>query len=57
VAFVSGIQGVIATTLTVEVLTPTTGERRLKPVFGSAALVIPMDIFTIGEITQNWKVC
>ena len=56
VAFVSGTQGVICTTFTVEEFHRTTGESRLKPVCGSAVLVIPMDIFTIGEITQNWRV-
>jgi hypothetical protein len=56
VAFVSGTQGVIATTFTVEEFHRQTGESRHRPVFGSAVLVIPMDIFTFGEIIQNWKV-
>lgn len=56
VAFVSGIQGVICTTFTVEEYHRLTGKSRLKPVCGSAVLVTPMDFFTIGEITQNWKI-
>ena len=56
VAFVSGTQGVIATTFMVEEFHLLTGKSRQKPVYGSAVLVIPMDIFTIGAITQNWRV-
>ena len=57
VAFVSGTQGVICTTFSEEEVHLLTGKSRLKPVCGSAVLVIPMDIFTYGEITQNWKIC
>ena len=56
VAFVSGIQGVICTTFTVEEVHLMTGKSRWKPVCGSAALVIPMDFFTFGEITPHWKI-
>ena len=56
VAFVSGIQGVICTTFMVEEYHRLTGESRLKPVCGSAVLVIPMDIFTIGEIAPHWRI-
>lgn len=56
VAFVSGTQGVICTTFTVEEFHRLTGKSRLKPACGSAVLAIPMDFFTIGEITQNWKI-
>lgn len=56
VAFVSGIQGVICTTFTVEEVHLMTGKSRLMPVCGSAVLAIPMDFFTFGEITQHWKI-
>ena len=56
VAFVSGTQGVIATTFMVEEFHRLTGKSRLTPAFGSAVLAIPMDLFTIGEITQHWRV-
>ena len=56
VAFVSGIQGVICTTFTVEEVSLLTGKSRLKPACGSAVLVTPMDIYTLGEIIPNWKV-
>ncbi len=56
VAFVSGIQGVIATTFMVEEPTMKVGGSNLVHAFGSAVLAIPMDLFTIGEITQNWRV-
>ena len=56
VAFVSGIQGVICTTFMVEELLLRTGESRQKRVCGSAVLAIPMDLFTLGEITPNWKI-
>ena len=56
VAFVSGTQGVICTTFLVEEFHRQTGRSRLKPVCGSAVLVIPMDIFTIGVITPHWRV-
>ena len=56
VAFVSGTQGVICTTFTEEGYHRITGERMPHRVCGSAVLVIPMDIFTIGEITPHWRV-
>ena len=56
VAFVSGMQGVVATTFLVEEVTIPLGEKTLKRVYGSATLVIPMDIFTIGELTPKWKI-
>jgi hypothetical protein len=56
VAFVSGIQGVIATTFMVAVVTPKTGENRLKPVCGSAAIATPLDTLLIKEPTLNWRV-
>jgi hypothetical protein len=57
VAFVSGTQGVICTTFTVEEVHLITGESRLKPVCGSAALVTHWDISTIEDRTLNWRVC
>ena len=56
VAFVSGTQGVICTTFLVEEVHLLTGESRQTPVCGSAVLATPMDIYTLGEITPNWKI-
>lgn len=56
VAFVSGTQGVICTTFTEEGYHRITGERMPHRVCGSAVLVIPMDIFTIGEIVPHWRI-
>jgi hypothetical protein len=56
VAFVSGMQGAICTTFMVEEYHRRTGKRVLKPVCGSAVLATHMDMFTIGEITPNWRI-
>jgi hypothetical protein len=56
VAFVSGIQGVIATTFTVEVVTLTTGEKVQKRACGSAAIATLQDFLLIKEPTLNWRV-
>ena len=56
VAFVSGIQGVICTTFTVEVLSRTTGKKHLKHVCGSAAIATLTDLLMLRETTLNWRV-
>ena len=56
VAFVSGIQGVICTTFTVEEIQIPTGKSRLRHLCGSAAFATPWDISITGGRTLNWKI-
>jgi hypothetical protein len=49
VAFVSGIQGVIATTFMVEAVDPIIGVKHLKRAYGSVELVTLSDIYRIEQ--------
>ncbi len=56
VAFVSGIQGVICTTSTVEEIQIPTGKSRLRRFCLSAVLATPWDISITEGKTITWKV-